>query len=158
MCHHLHFLRTVLWKQSESRVISYTGCDWCTPAGPSWSVLAHTIYRSVVSDTDKKLSEVEASENLRPFGEGNKTPVALLWKWSGVYIKTFSKILTSAVSFFPPPKLTFPSLNCSQLSEQHATLLSILFSLGSFLTQALFLFSSIYTHYCTCIYMTVKIF
>lgn len=76
----------------------------------------------------------------------------------GVYIKTFSKILTSAISFFPPPKLTFPSLNYSQLSEQHATLLSILFSLGSFLTQALFLFSSIYMHYCTCAYMTVKIF
>lgn len=42
-------------------------------------MLADTIYHSVISDTDKQLSEVEASEGLRPFGEGNKTfPIALL--------------------------------------------------------------------------------
>lgn len=61
-----------------------TGSRLCTPAGMglvSWlcSVLADTVYHSVISDTDKQLSEVEASEDLRPFGEGNKTsPIVLL--------------------------------------------------------------------------------
>lgn len=61
-----------------------TGTRHCTRAGMglvSWlcSVLVDTIYHSVISDTDKQLSEVEASEGLRPFGESNETsPIGLL--------------------------------------------------------------------------------
>lgn len=55
----------------------------------------------------------------------------------GIYIKTFSKVLTHAIFLFF--KLPFPSLRGSQLSEHRAILLNMASGVGSFLVQALYL-------------------